>query len=293
MRRASQTGPTANRPRIRPPTHHPPAHPPVLPSECGGDGKLDAQHGAGDGVQLRLHLQVREALHAGGDLVAGGGVPQQAANLPGTHVLHRVAPRQAEHVAMRTMHSAQLRRHLHCCLKRWRSAEERASSLTASMSRLRLRSSSLRSSSYDSCCSNWRSGCCSGHRRSSKACGWGKKEGGGRKGRQSQIPHSCAHANNCSGQPLQCSGHKQAAMQPCHSPQPLSSAHLAHGEAELCGRRPVATQADLEEGSGDAWGVAGDIHQVSCQAEAVHPRAADVRLQYSGRMSGMHACGWQ
>ena len=61
---------------------------PVSPAERGRHGELDAQHGAGDGVEVRLQVQVGEGGHAPRNLRARGRVAQQRANLRGLHVLH-------------------------------------------------------------------------------------------------------------------------------------------------------------------------------------------------------------
>lgn len=150
---------------------------------------------------------------------------------------------------------------------------------TASTSRFRLRSSSLRSSSNDSCCSNWRSGCWSGHSRSSKACAGGLE--GGRAGlrvstgrcqpnRRRQLapppkqptrllllctlagPAHLAHCEaqlrrtTCTPPPRLCCSIKPLPIRAC------STAHLAHCEAQLGGGRPALAQADLKEGARDA-----------------------------------------
>ncbi len=130
-----------------------------------------------------------------------------------------------------------------------------ATILTASTSSVRLRSSSLRSSSKDSCCSNWRSGCWSGHSRSSNACAgqWGECEGwqadqecltpeiAGSKER----PCYCFIVNCSLGDGSCTTTSSSAAGQP-------PAACLAHGEAQLGGGGPALAQADLEQGARDA-----------------------------------------
>ncbi len=125
-------------------------------------------------------LEVGEAVHRVGNLVAGGGVAQHAANLTWLHVLRRQAAAPVGGLGCRSEKSGvRVWRGLPSVLSTNRLNKQTRTQithptlprckLTASWSSPSCLSSSLRSSSKGRACSNWRSGCCSGHSRISNA----------------------------------------------------------------------------------------------------------------------------
>lgn len=234
---------------------------PVPPRELRLQGQLDAQHGAGDGVQLRLEPQVWEACHAGRNLRTRRGVPQRGADLGRAHVLRagtaagtaawvvaREGPRaptlmrcprlRCHHIqATPSPH----RQHVQGQMAVLQLAQQLIRQLPLKLPQRVL----LRPQPQLKRLRAGRAG--------------GAETADGTLAQRSAAWLSARRWLFC----LCCVS--TAALPPKTSPrrQSIQRPHLAHSEAQLGGRGPAAAEADLKERARDARRVLAHIHQVS------------------------------